>query len=199
MKKFLSLLLAFVMLFSLVACGENGDTPAPDSNNDGENTPVVSGDAGNSDVEVPEAAEPVAAEGDYIYKDSVSTLATNWNPHTYQTADDSYPMDYTTDSLYTLIFNDENHPVEGKETFDGYAIVPSMAADLPVTPSSTFPTAQPPATPGLLSSATTSSGTTAHRSRLRTSSTLSKEFSDPSSSTTVRPTTMTVLMQLSTR
>ena len=132
MKKFLSLLLAFVMLFSLVACGENGDTPAPDSNNDGENTPVVSGDAGNSDVKVPEAAEPVAAEGDYIYKDSVSTLATNWNPHTYQTADDSYPMDYTTDSLYTLIFNDENHPVEGKETFDGYAIVPSMAADFPV-------------------------------------------------------------------
>ena len=40
MKKFLSLLLAFVMLFSLVACGDN-----PSDSNDGDGkTPVNSGD-----------------------------------------------------------------------------------------------------------------------------------------------------------
>ena len=41
-------------------------------------------------------------------------------------------FDYTTDSLYTLFFNDEIHPLEGREAFDGYVIVPSMAADFPV-------------------------------------------------------------------
>ena len=49
MKKFLSLLLAFVMLFSLVACGDN-----PSGSNDGDGkTPVNSGD-NQGDVNVPD-------------------------------------------------------------------------------------------------------------------------------------------------
>lgn len=122
MKKLLCLLLAMTMLFSLVACGDNGDTP------------VVSGDSGNEGENAPVGGEviPVDPTKSYIYKTSVSTLATNWNPHVYQTADDRVPLDYTTDSFYTLIFNDANHPVEGKETFDGYVTVPSMAAEMPV-------------------------------------------------------------------
>lgn len=68
----------------------------------------------------------------YIFKDSVSTLATNWNPHTYQTEDDSYPADYLRVGLYRFIFNDELNPVEGKEPFSGYKIIPEMAASEPV-------------------------------------------------------------------
>ena len=49
----------------------------------------------------------------YIYKDSVSVLSTNWNPHTYQTTDESYPISYVTSGLYEFIFNDELNPVEG--------------------------------------------------------------------------------------
>ena len=68
----------------------------------------------------------------YIYKDSVSVLSTNWNPHTYQTTDESYPIGYVTSGLYEFIFNDELNPVEGKDPFTGYKIVPEMAAELPV-------------------------------------------------------------------
>lgn len=68
----------------------------------------------------------------YIYKDSVSTLATNWNPHTYQTADDAYPADFIRIGLYSFVFNDELHPIEGKDPFTGYVIMPEMAASEPV-------------------------------------------------------------------
>lgn len=71
-------------------------------------------------------------EGDFTWKDSVSTLATNWNPHTYETADDSYPLDYIVSGLYTFVFNDELNPVEGKDPYSGYVIVPEMAAAMPV-------------------------------------------------------------------
>ncbi len=77
-------------------------------------------------------AELTGEAGKFIYKDSVSTLATNWNPHTYQTSDDSYPADFLRDGLYTFIFNDALHPIEGKEPYSGYVIVPEMAAGDPV-------------------------------------------------------------------
>lgn len=75
-----------------------------------------------------------AAETDsvYTYNDSVSTLASNWNPHTYQTSDDSYPADFLRVGLYSFIFNDELNPVEGKDPYTGYVIVPEMAAEMPV-------------------------------------------------------------------
>jgi len=68
----------------------------------------------------------------YVYKDSVPVLATNWNPHTYQTTDDAYPADFLRTGLYTFIFNDELNPVEGKDPFAGYKIIPEMAAEMPV-------------------------------------------------------------------
>ena len=76
-------------------------------------------------------AEDTAASV-YVYKDSVSTMATNWNPHTYQTTDDSYPADFIRDGLYTFVFNDALNPVEGKEPYAGYKIIPEMAASEPV-------------------------------------------------------------------
>ncbi len=72
------------------------------------------------------------APASYVYKDSVSVLATNWNPHTYQTTDDSYPSSFIRSGLYEFIFNDELNPVEGKDPFKGYKIVPEMAAAMPV-------------------------------------------------------------------
>lgn len=76
---------------------------------------------------------PLTGEaGKYTYRTSVSTMPSGWNPHTYQTEDDGVPLDWTISSLYSMVFNDANHPVEGKDPFTGYAIVPEMAADFPV-------------------------------------------------------------------
>lgn len=72
------------------------------------------------------------ASDSYIYKDWVSTLAANWNPHTYRVSDDSYPIDFITAGLYSFVYNDELHPVEGKDPYTGYVIVPEMAAAEPV-------------------------------------------------------------------
>jgi oligopeptide transport system substrate-binding protein len=72
--------------------------------------------------------------GDYTYKDSVSTLSNNWNPHTYQTSDESYPISFITTGLYGFFFNDEliHKSTAGKAAYEGYVIVPEMAASLPV-------------------------------------------------------------------
>ena len=68
----------------------------------------------------------------YTYNDRVSNLSTNWNPHTYGTSDQSYPIDFLTSGLYSFYFNDALHPVAGKAPYEGYVIVPEMAASLPV-------------------------------------------------------------------
>ena len=70
--------------------------------------------------------------GKYTYNDWVGTLSENWNPHTYGTSDESYPMDFLTSGLYSFVFNDERNPVAGFDPFEGYVIVPEMAASLPV-------------------------------------------------------------------
>ncbi len=114
MKKLIALLLAVVMVFGLVACGN--DTPETTAPDGGETTPVVT--------------TPVADT--YTWKDSVSTLATNWNPHTYQTTDDAYPADFLRVGLYGFYFNDELHPKDGVAPYEGYVIIPEMAAALPV-------------------------------------------------------------------
>lgn len=109
MKKLFALLLAMAMVFSL-------------------SLSALAEDA--AEEAVPELAAPVA--GQYTYRMSASTMPSGWNPHTYQTEDDGVPLNYTTSSLYSLIFNDANHPLEGRDPFDGYVIVPDMAADMPV-------------------------------------------------------------------
>ena len=113
MKKLIALLLAVVMVLGLAACG--GDK-APETTAPSETTPVET--------------TPVADT--YTWKDSVSTLATNWNPHNYQTDDDSYPAEFLRVGLYGFIFNDELHPKDGVEPYAGYTIIPEMAAALPV-------------------------------------------------------------------
>lgn len=73
-----------------------------------------------------------ATDKSYTYQDSVGTMAANWNPHTYQTTDDAYPADFLRTGLYGFVFNDELHPVEGKDPYTGYKIIPEMAADMPL-------------------------------------------------------------------
>lgn len=121
-KKILALLLALVMAVAVFA---GCQTPAEPS--EATAAPAASGDPSGEATDAPEADT-------YTYQDSVSVMATNWNPHTYQTADDAYPFDTARIriGLYDLIFNDELHPVEGKEPFTGYVVLPEMAASLPV-------------------------------------------------------------------
>ena len=117
MKKFLALLLALAMALSLIACTGNTDETQPK-----ETTP-----AGTDPVETTPAAPAT-----YTWKDAVVTLASNWNPHTYQTTEDSYPADFLRVGLYGFYFNDELHPKDGLEPYAGYVIIPEMAAALPV-------------------------------------------------------------------
>lgn len=122
MKKTLALLLAVLMVASVFA----GCSKAP-ANNTTANTEAT----GNT-------TEPAdTGDSTYTYEDYVSVLATNWNPHTFETNDDDYLTEYLRPGLYTFMFNDELHPVtdaEGntKEPYTGYAIVPEMAAGDPV-------------------------------------------------------------------
>ena len=120
MKRTLALLLAVVMALSVFAGCSNKSDP----------TDTTAATA---------ATEATAAQdnGSYTFKDSVSLLCANWNPHTYQTNDDDYLTEFIRQGLYTFIFNDELNPVEDtegnvKEPFTGYKFLPEMAADLPV-------------------------------------------------------------------
>jgi len=128
-KKLLALLLALALCVGLLAgCGNNSgnETPA------GGNTNTPAGGNTNTPAGGEETPNVPAGPTTYTYQDAVTTLATNWNPHTYQTTDDSYPAEFLRSGLYSFIFNDANNPVEGKNPYDGYVIVPEMAADFPV-------------------------------------------------------------------
>ncbi len=134
-KRILALVLCAVLMLALfAACGEK-NPPAPTAAPTPTSAPSDGGSTPATQAPEPTAApeptpEPVPAT--YTYQDSVSTMATNWNPHTYQTTDDSYPASFLRSGLYDFIFNDELHPVEGKEPYAGYVIVPEMAASMPV-------------------------------------------------------------------
>ena len=59
----------------------------------------------------------------YSYRMGPSDLPESWNVQTYQSNSSTYVLDYSSDALYTFEYNDN---------YDGYKIVPSMAADFPV-------------------------------------------------------------------
>ncbi|MCI8695090.1 MAG: hypothetical protein HFH91_20760, partial [Lachnospiraceae bacterium] len=113
------------MTMSLAACGNGSeDTSGSGSDSSSQDT--------QDSQDSQDSQTPVEEDATYTFNTSTSVMPAGWNPHTYQTEDDSVYFDYTTDSLYRLFFNDEIHPLEGREPFDGYVIVPSMAADFPV-------------------------------------------------------------------
>ena len=124
-KKLLALLLAVVMVVSVFA---GCDNTKPEETKPTETKPAETKPAETQPTEPP----VVTFEGDYTYTDWVTTLSALWNPHTYETSDQSYPIGYLTNGFYNFIFNDELNPVEGKDPYEGYVIVPEMAAELPV-------------------------------------------------------------------
>lgn len=131
MKKLLAMLLAMLMVVStLAACGETSNDDK--GNNKGNNNVVDNENPGDDDAQSEREVVKFDETKEYVYKDSVSTMATNWNPHTYQTNDDSYPADFLRAGLYTFVFNDELHPVEGKDPYAGYKVIPEMAVSEPV-------------------------------------------------------------------
>lgn len=119
MKKTLALLLVLAMVVAAFAgCSKkpaDSTTPSTDSTKSTE----------------PSTTTP-AADATYTYKDSVSTLCANWNPHTYQVQDDAYLSDFIRTGLYGFFYNDASHPIEGTEDYAGYVIVPEMAESDPV-------------------------------------------------------------------
>lgn len=120
-KPFAVLMAMLIAASTMSACGQNSDQP--DSS-----TPEDSSQTDNTDPGVNNAGEGET----YVYKTAVTQMATNWNPHTYETSDDSVPLDYTISSLYTTFYNDELHPLDDKDPYEGYVIVPEMAAEMPV-------------------------------------------------------------------
>ncbi len=127
-KKIIALLLAVVMCFGMLAAcgGDTKPTPTPENS-----TPVAETTPTPEPSKGPEY-EKVTFDGKYTYMLAATTIPGNWNPHTYQTSDESVPLDYTTDSLFTAIYNDALHEVEGKAPYEGYKLIPAMAADYPV-------------------------------------------------------------------
>lgn len=141
--RILVLSLSTAMVFSMTACGGKDDENAPDATaapttsagDDGQGTdtpdatPTEGGEQTASDV-----VEWDLSAVNYVYKDYVSTLPAYWNIHDYETNDDAYMTNpgWINSGLYEFVFNDAIHPVEGKEAYEGYKIIPAMAASDPV-------------------------------------------------------------------
>lgn len=115
LRKVLAMLLALAMLLTcavvFAGCDNTNDTP--DAGNEGNENVGNEGDEGEKEV------DPNAT---YTYNTSASVFPTLWNPHTYQTATDAVPLDYTSVGFYTFDYN---------ENLDGYKIVPEMAVAEP--------------------------------------------------------------------
>lgn len=136
MKKLIALLLCLVMVLGLAACG--GDTNPTDGPTDKPDTPTSSDNPTDGPTE-PEPTEYVAPElqgeaGKYTYHTATTGLPSNWNPHDYEDNNSSTIMSYLVDSLYTMAFNDELHPMDdpSRTPYDGYVWLPSMASGMPV-------------------------------------------------------------------
>ena len=117
MKKLMAFLLALTILMSVTACSD----PA---------TPTEGTIPSSGKITVDENGV-VVFTGDYIWNTTVTALSVNWNPHTYETEHDFVPLEYLTSDLYTFFYNDALHPVDGLQPYEGYVIVPEMAAAMP--------------------------------------------------------------------
>lgn len=124
-KALLCCLLAFVMVFAMFTLAACKNDPAGTSSE---------GDTPSGDTSDPDNMEIVEEDPNakYTYKDWVTKLSANWNPHTYEESDDSYPIDFISSGLYTFVFNDELHKVDGMDPYTSYVAVPEMAASDPV-------------------------------------------------------------------
>lgn len=129
MKRLTAVLLVLVMVLGAVLLSACNTDPNNVSENIGDESDV-SGEvstpaetiskvpyAGNADKDYRDEAE-------YTYLDYIGgTTGLNWNPHQWETNDDSYVLGYITTALYDFVLN---------EDLSGYAIICEAAADYPV-------------------------------------------------------------------
>lgn len=142
MKKVFSIFLAVMLVLSSVSAlaetafkpAETYDPGARTFNGGVINAVKVEGGSAGSVTTTMYAGTPGADYTDekvYTFNDYMTAMGSglDWNPHTWETADDRYILDYTSIGLYDFVLN---------ETKDGYSIVPEMAAALPVDVTSEY-------------------------------------------------------------
>ncbi len=149
MKKFIALFLAIFMLFGLVACSKDKQ-PADEAATEvvdpaEEDAEVVEEEVVEEEVVEEEPAEGEDAEageeaegeeemafgdyedeGFYTLQSFLSTTPANWNPLSWENADDSEVLALISSSLYEFDFDHSSENLE-----EGYVIVPEMAAGMP--------------------------------------------------------------------
>ena len=133
MKKLLALVIALCMVAGVMSALAEGFTPAEsydvgERKFDGGEITTVAAAAGGGEVDtVPyagEAGKDYTDEKVYTFNDYIAaTSSMDWNPHTWETNDDGNILALTTMGLYDIVLNADK---------TGYAIIPEMAAELPV-------------------------------------------------------------------
>ena len=128
--RLLAVLLALAMCFGLLAgCGpkdpENSDQPNNSQN------PVNSGEPNDPDG-LGYTITEFDSNAKYTQHSALTSLFPNWNPHDYEEGSAATLFDPLVDVLYQLTWNDELHNPDGLEPWTSYAIIPGMAADMPV-------------------------------------------------------------------
>ncbi len=131
LRKVLAMLLALAMLMTcavvFAGCGDdttpdNPDVQGDENDNNGDETPDDSAESLGYFAGV--AGKDYSDEGSYTYLDYIGgTTGLNWNPHQWETNDDSYVLGYLNTALYDFVLN---------EDASGYSIIPEAAAEMPV-------------------------------------------------------------------
>lgn len=107
-KKTLVLMLILSLMISIVGCNKDKDVPS-----------VVTPDQPSQ--QTPEEKPEVPAV--YTYNDYQAGSPKTWNPHEWETSNDSYIMGFTQMGFYDFKLNSSK---------DAYDIVPEMAAEFPI-------------------------------------------------------------------
>ena len=116
MKKWFSAMLAAVLLGNLLGCSSGG-SPGPQ----------------DSAAQMEQESAPT-----HTYREAIALLSDNWNPHTALSYEENHPNQYLSRGLYSLVFNDSIHPVEGRTPFTCYTVIPEMAEGMPEDITDTF-------------------------------------------------------------
>ncbi len=121
MRKLISLLalvLVFAMALSLAACQTPpAETGGNNGGDGGNNNSGNGGNGGNKDT------TGIYDTKYYTYRMAPADLPEHWNVQTYQSNSSTYVLDYTSDSLYGMDYNDD---------YTGFKIVTEMAKEFPI-------------------------------------------------------------------
>ncbi len=132
MKKLLALVLALCMMAAVVSALAEGFTPAAsydpgERKFDGGEITTAKAEVGGGEVNTVRYAgvegKDYTDEKEYTFHDYIAATTTmDWNPHTWETNDDSSVLDMMSMGFYTILLNADK---------TGYAIGCEMAAALP--------------------------------------------------------------------